>query len=63
MLSKHLLALVSTCLISCTPEPSVPPKGVVIVVDYGDITKVYIRNDGVECWIYEGGELIKKERY
>jgi hypothetical protein len=32
-------------------------------VNYGDISKVYIKNDGIECWIYEGDELIGKERY
>lgn len=50
-------------LLACTPEPAIKPVGVVIVVDYGDITKVYIKNDGVECWVYEGRELIKIEKY
>lgn len=51
-------------LLSCqvqTQEP--PPKGVILVVDYGDLRHVYIKNNGIECWIFEGDELIRKERY
>lgn len=51
-------------LASCQVEiEQPPPESVIIAVDYGDFTHVYIKNDGVECWIYSNGELIKKERY
>jgi hypothetical protein len=60
---KHLL--LPLFLLACQPEPKlVEPKSVVIVVEsYGDISRVYIKNDGIECWVYEGDELIRKERY
>jgi len=60
----RLLHLSLIFLCSCqvqTQEPA--PESVIIVVNYGDISKVYIKNDGIECWIYEGDELIGKERY
>lgn len=56
-------------LLSCQmPEPAgsyrTVPEGVVIVVEsYGDIDRVYIKNNGIECWVYSNGELIRKERY
>jgi hypothetical protein len=59
---KHLIPLL---FLACQPEPKlIEPKSVVIVVEsYGDIERVYIKNNGVECWVYEDGELIEKERY
>lgn len=59
---KHLIPLL---FLACQPEPKViEPDSVVIVVEsYGDIERVYIRNDGVECLIYYDGELIGRERY
>jgi len=51
-------------LLSCTPEPAIKPVGIVIIVEtYGDTDRVYIKNNGIECWVYEGDELIRKERY
>lgn len=52
-------------LLSCQAQSVEPePQAVVIVVEsYGDIERVYIRNNGVECWVYCNGELIRKERY
>lgn len=55
------LILLASCQQVEIEQP--PPESVVIVVDYGDIRKVYIKNDGIECWVYSNGELIKKEKY
>jgi hypothetical protein len=59
---KHLLPLL---FLACQPEPrTIEPVPVIIAVEwYGDIERVYIRNDGVECLIFYDGELIRKERY
>jgi hypothetical protein len=59
---KYILPLL---FLGCLPEPkAIEPVPVIIAVEsYGDIKRVYIRNDGVECWVYEDGELIRKERY
>lgn len=52
-------------LLSCQAQTVEPvPDSVVIKVEwYGDITRVYIKNNGIECLVYEGDELIGKERY
>jgi hypothetical protein len=62
MIMKNLIPLF---LLACQPEPrTIEPVPVVIVVEsYGDIERVYIKNNGVECWVYEDGELIRKEKY
>ena len=58
---KYLpLILLLSCQVQ-TQEP--PPESVILVVDYGDLRHVYIKNNGIECWVFEGDELIKKERY
>ena len=58
---KHLLPLL---FLACHEPKVIEPVPVVIVVEqYGDIERMYIKNDGVECWVYYDGELIRKERY
>jgi hypothetical protein len=59
---KHLIPLL---FLGCQPEPRIiEPVPVIIVVEqYGDIERVYIKNNGVECWVYSNGELIRKEKY
>lgn len=51
-------------MLSCqvqTQEP--PPKGVIVIEELGDTTRIWIRNNGIECWIYYDGEFIKKEKW
>jgi len=56
------LSLIFLC--SCTPEPAIKPVGVVIAVEVlGDTERYYIKNDGIECWVYYDGEFVRKERY
>jgi hypothetical protein len=56
---KYLFPL----LMACTQPVIEPPKGVVIIEELGDTTRVWIRNDGIECYIYYDGEFIRKEKY
>ena len=56
---KYLLPF----LLACTQPVIERPKEVVIVEQLGDTTRIWIRNDGIECWIYYDDELIRKERY
>jgi hypothetical protein len=65
---KHLIPLLFLLFLGCLPEPAgsyrrVPEAVIITVESYGDISRVYIKNDGVECWIFYDGELIGKERY
>lgn len=57
---KYLLPF----LLACTQPVIERPKEVVVIVEeIGDTTRVWIRNDGVECWVYYDGEFVRKERY
>ncbi len=56
---KYLLPF----LLACTQPVVERPREVVIVEQLGDTTRVWIRNDGVECWIYYDGEFVRRERY
>lgn len=56
---KYLLPF----LVACTQPVQERPKEVVIVEQLGDTTRVWIRTDGVECWIYYDGEFVRKEKY
>jgi hypothetical protein len=51
------LILLASCQVQ-TQEP--PPESVILVVDYGDFTHVWIRNNGIECWVYSNGEVVEK---
>lgn len=62
---KHLIPLL---FLACTPEPTgacrrAPEPVVITIEEYGDIERIYIKNNGIECWVYSGGELIRKEKY
>ena len=48
---------------ACTQPVIERPKEVVIVEQLGDTTRVWIRNDGIECWVYYDGEFVRKEKY
>lgn len=63
MTANQLLICANIALASCQAPVIEPNKSVILVVHYGDLRKVYIRNDGIECWIYEGNELIGKEKW
>ena len=56
---KYLLLF----LLACTQPVVERPKEVVFVEKLGDTTRVWIRTDGIECYIYYDGELTRKEKY
>jgi hypothetical protein len=56
---KYLLPF----LLACTQPVQERPKEVVVIEQLGDTTRVWIRTDGVECWIYYDDELIRREKY
>ena len=56
---KYLLPF----LLACTQPVQERPKEVVVIEQLGDTTRVWIRTDGVECWIYYDGEFIRKEKW
>lgn len=64
MLIKQMLALISTCLLMACASPVIEkPKQIIVIEELGDTTRVWIRNDGIECWIYYDEEFIRKEKY